>query len=151
MQNRLFVLMKAGPRSTLITAIITKATGKLREEGRVRKTLAPPLFWPISLSLGIFFDSPQLSVSSTFKSFDLQNTPAWQGTNLVNIIQCSVGKNVARRATHLESSCYSSAIISFRGFPKHWIISHQVCNTIAWCFARSYSKTEAICGIDWKS
>ena len=92
MQNRLFVLMKAGPRSTLITAIITKATGKLREEGRVRKTLAPPLFWPISLSLGIFFDSPQLSVSSTFKSFDLQNTPAWQGTNLVKYYPMLGGK-----------------------------------------------------------
>ena len=151
MQNRLFVLMKAGPRSTLITAIITKATGKLREEGRVRKTLAPPLFWPISLSLGIFFDSPQLSVSSTFKSFDLQNTLAWQGTNLVKYYPMLGGKERRRRATHLESSCYSSAIISFRGFPTHWIISHQVCNTIAWCFARSYSKTEAICGIDWKS
>ena len=41
--------------ATLIAAAITKATGKLMEERRVRTNLAPRLFWPIKLSLGIFF------------------------------------------------------------------------------------------------
>ena len=71
-----------------------------------------------------------------------------------------MGTNVARRATALRtrnevprrksiplldlSRCYSSAVISFSGFPEHWIIFHQVCNTIAWRFARSYSRRSAV-------
>ena len=71
-----------------------------------------------------------------------------------------MGTNVARRATALLtrnevprrksiplldlSRCYSSAVISFSGFPEHWIIFHQVCNTIAWRFARSYSRRSAV-------
>ena len=29
------------------------------------------------------------------------------------------------------SRCYSSAIISFSGFPEHWIAFYRICNTIA--------------------
>ena len=50
----------ARPRGTLIATAIIKETWKLR----------------INLSLEVCFDSPQLSVSPTSKSFALQNTPA---------------------------------------------------------------------------
>ena len=56
----LFVFFLARPRGTLIATAIIKETGKLR----------------INLSLEVCFDSPQLSVSPTSKSFALQNTPA---------------------------------------------------------------------------
>ena len=52
--------------------------------------------------------------------------------------------NVVRRATHLESEafrarhevprgksrCYSSAVITFSGFPERWIIHYQVYKVI---------------------
>ena len=56
----LFVFFLARPRGTLIVTAIIKETWKLR----------------INLSLEVCFDSPELSVSPTSKSFALQNTPA---------------------------------------------------------------------------
>ena len=55
-----FFFFLARPRGTLIATAIIKETWKLR----------------INLSLEVCFDSPQLSVSPTSKSFALQNTPA---------------------------------------------------------------------------
>ena len=55
-----------------------------------------------------------------------------------------------KRLTLYLSHCYSPSVISFSGFPEHWITFYQVCYTIAWRFARFYSKTKAIRGINHK-
>ena len=72
------------------------------------------------------------------------------------------GNDIARKATHFLECvafqarhevrrCYWSAVITFGGFPEHWILYYQVYKLIKWLFARFYSiKTKAMRGINRK-
>ena len=50
------------------------------------------------------------------------------------------------------SCCYSSTVVTFSGFPEHWIIFNQVCiKTITWWFAWFHSiKSKGMCGNNCK-